>query len=118
MMAWHPMAPVTTADETMVAAINARTAQYSDRHIFAPNRNSESERGRHARDMLNGRELIGLPLSMMLDGVEVDIGDAARIEAAETYQRCLKILGIDWNWAREQNLVLVERFKKVAFSKR
>jgi uncharacterized protein DUF4238 len=113
LMAWHPMAPVTTASEVLVGAINARTAQYADRHIFAPNRNNESERRGHARDMLGRGKCIGLPLSMILDGVEVDLRDAVRQELAEVYQRCLKGLGIDWDWARTENLKLAERFKKI-----
>jgi hypothetical protein len=113
MMAWHPMAPVTTADAVLVAAINARTAQYADRHIFAPNRNDEAERRSHARDMFAGREFIGLPLSMILGGVEVDVGDDTRKEAADVYQRCLMTVGIDRKWAREENLKLLERFKEI-----
>lgn len=118
MMAWHPMAPITTADDVLVAAINARTAQYADRHIFAPNRNDEADRKRHARDMLGGREFIGLPLSMILHGVEVDVGDAAREAAAVAYRSCMRTLGLDWDMVREENTVLLERFKTIAFTKR
>ena len=53
---------------------------------------------------------------MLLGGVEVNIGDAERNEAAVVYRRCLETLGIDWNVAREENLVLLERFKKMAWT--
>jgi hypothetical protein len=37
---------------------------------------------------------------------------------AVAYRRCMKTLGLDWDMVREENAVLLQHFKTIAWTKR
>lgn len=108
-MAWHPLQPQFRADEAMVATINARTANYSRKNVFATNTGVQADRERNGRDFTNMAIWIGMPLSATL----VREGPITEEEDAR-YQRSLAKLNVPLEMAQEEMKTLAPRFEKAA----
>ncbi len=108
-MAWHPMLPRFLADEAMVATINARTANYSRKHVFATNTGLQADRETNGRDFFSMACWIGMPLSATL----IRDGPSTESENAR-YQACLAKLGVPLELAQEQTRLLQPRFEEAA----
>jgi hypothetical protein len=106
-MAWHPLQPQFWADEAVVATINARTAQYSRKHVFATNTGADADRERNGRDFSSMAIWIGIPLSAVL----VREGPTTAEENA-SYQRSLAKLGVPLEMAQEEMKTLTPRFER------
>ena len=109
-MAWHPMKQQVIGDEALVATINARTASYARRHVFATNTGAIGDRHRNGRDFTNMQAWMGMPLTAAL----TDEATVVSEDDAGNYQRCLAKLGIEWETARSENEQLLPRFTEAA----
>lgn len=104
-LAWRPLRPRLHVDKTTVSLVNARTANWSRKHVFARNTGHLADRVQNASDFHDLAPMMGTSLADAL------VRDEPETEEGRTrYDRAIDALGIPPEVARGQVEVLSERF--------